>query len=131
MIGYNKSKDTEELYLGFCRVATLVCQTDFFGEELLFLYIFLMYLSQKQIILFRFTIYYTDNIDKKEVLNMSTTVVSFFMDEDLKENMEKVCAEMGLSMADAFTMFAKRVTRDKCIPFEISAVSSKQRKATI
>ena len=62
---------------------------------------------------------------------MSTTVVSFFMDEDLKENMEKVCAEMGLSMADAFTMFAKRVTRDKCIPFEISAVSSKQRKATI
>ena len=31
---------------------------------------------------------------------MSTTVVSFFMDEDLKENMEKVCAEMGLSMAD-------------------------------
>lgn len=38
--------------------------------------------------------------------------------------MEKVCAEMGLSMADAFTVFAKRVTRDKCIPFEISAVSS-------
>lgn len=62
---------------------------------------------------------------------MSTTVVSFLMDKDLKENMEKVCAEMGLSMADAFTVFAKRVTRDKRIPFEISAVSSKQRKATI
>lgn len=33
--------------------------------------------------------------------------VNFRMDPDLKRNMEEVCAEMGLSMTTAFTIFAK------------------------
>ena len=47
--------------------------------------------------------------------------VNFRMDPDLKRNMEEVCAEMGLSMTTAFTIFAKKVSREHRIPFEISA----------
>ena len=47
--------------------------------------------------------------------------VNFRMDPDLKRNMEEVCAEMGLSMTTAFTIFAKKVWREYRIPFEISA----------
>jgi toxin-antitoxin system protein len=35
--------------------------------------------------------------------------------------MEAVCSELGLSMSAAFTVFAKKVSREKRIPFEISA----------
>ena len=53
---------------------------------------------------------------------MARTVnVNFRMDSELKENMEQVCQEMGLSMTAAFTIFAKTVTREKRIPFEVSA----------
>ena len=47
--------------------------------------------------------------------------VNFRMDSELKKNMEQVCIDMGLSMTAAFTIFAKTVTREKRIPFEISA----------
>lgn len=43
------------------------------------------------------------------------------MDEELKKSMEETCAEMGLSMTTAFTIFSKKVSREKRIPFEISA----------
>ena len=53
---------------------------------------------------------------------MARTVnVNFRMDSDLKKNMEQVCNDMGLSMTAAFTIFAKTVTREKRIPFEVSA----------
>jgi DNA-damage-inducible protein J len=35
--------------------------------------------------------------------------------------MEKVCSDLGLSLTAAFTIFAKKVAREKRIPFEISA----------
>lgn len=47
--------------------------------------------------------------------------VNFRMDADLKKSMEEVCSEMGLTMTTAFTIFAKKVSREKRIPFEISA----------
>lgn len=43
------------------------------------------------------------------------------MDEDLKKSMEQACSDMGLSMTTAFTIFAKKVSREKRIPFEVSA----------
>ena len=52
---------------------------------------------------------------------MAQTMVNFRMDEDLKKKMEKVCADMGMSMTTAFTIFAKTVTREKRIPFEVTA----------
>ena len=36
-----------------------------------------------------------------------TVNVNFKLDEDVKKRMERACAEMGLSMSAAFTMFAK------------------------
>lgn len=54
---------------------------------------------------------------------MAQTMVNFRMDEDLKKKMEKVCADMGMSMTTAFTIFAKTVTREKRIPFEVTADS--------
>ena len=52
---------------------------------------------------------------------MAQSMVNFRMDSELKQNMEKVCMDMGLSMTTAFTIFAKTVTREKRIPFEITA----------
>jgi len=53
---------------------------------------------------------------------MAQTVnVNFRMDEELKKSMEQVCSDMGLSMTTAFTIFAKKVSREKRIPFEITA----------
>ncbi len=53
---------------------------------------------------------------------MSQTVnINFRMDAELKKNMEKVCADMGLTMTTAFTIFTKKVSREKRIPFELSA----------
>lgn len=46
--------------------------------------------------------------------------VNFRLDEDVKKSMEQVCSELGLSMSAAFTIFAKKVGREKRIPFEVS-----------
>lgn len=53
------------------------------------------------------------------MVKMST--VSFKMDCELKRNMEQVCSDIGLSLTTAFTLFAKTLTREKRIPFEITA----------
>lgn len=50
-----------------------------------------------------------------------TTMVNFRIDADLKKSMESVCKEMGLTMTAAFTLFATKVSREKRIPFEITA----------
>lgn len=53
---------------------------------------------------------------------MAQTVnVNFRLDADVKKKMEQACADMGLSMTAAFTIFAKKVGRERRIPFEVSA----------
>ena len=47
--------------------------------------------------------------------------VNFRLDEDVKKKMEQACADMGISMTTAFTIFAKKVGRERRIPFEVSA----------
>jgi len=42
------------------------------------------------------------------------------MDENLKKSMEQICDDLGLSMTAAFTIFAKKMSREKRIPFEVS-----------
>lgn len=55
------------------------------------------------------------------MLCMSQVVnVNFKLDADVKKNMEQVCAELGLSMSAAFTIFAKKVGRERRIPFDVS-----------
>lgn len=53
---------------------------------------------------------------------MAQTVnVNFKMDADVKKSMEAVCKDIGLSMTAAFTIFAKKVSRENRIPFELTA----------
>lgn len=53
---------------------------------------------------------------------MARTVnVSFKLDADVKKSMESVCSELGLSMSAAFAIFARKVGRERRIPFEVSA----------
>lgn len=51
---------------------------------------------------------------------MGQTMINFRMDEELKKSMEETCRDLGLSMTTAFTIFAKKMTREKRIPFEVS-----------
>jgi DNA-damage-inducible protein J len=57
---------------------------------------------------------------RKGVLNMAIVNVNFKLDEDVKKSMELACSELGLSMSAAFTVFARKVGREKRIPFEIA-----------
>lgn len=50
-----------------------------------------------------------------------TVNVNFKLNADVKRSMEEACSDMGLSMSAAFTIFAKKVARERRIPFEISA----------
>ena len=43
------------------------------------------------------------------------------MDAELKRNMEELCDNLGMLMTTAFTIFAKRMTRGRRIPFDVSA----------
>jgi len=51
---------------------------------------------------------------------MAQVLVNIRMDEDLKKSMEKTCQSLGLNMTTAFTIFAKKMSREKRIPFEVS-----------
>jgi DNA-damage-inducible protein J len=42
------------------------------------------------------------------------------MDSELKKSMEETCSDLGMSMTTAFTIFAKKMTREKRIPFDVS-----------
>ena len=54
-----------------------------------------------------------------EVVIMAQVVnVNFKLDADIKKSMEEACSEMGISMSAAFKIFAKKVGREKRIPFE-------------
>ena len=52
---------------------------------------------------------------------MEQVEVSFAMDAGLKQDFEDVCEDMGLNLASAFTVFAKKVTNERRIPFELCA----------
>lgn len=51
---------------------------------------------------------------------MAKTIVNFRMDDDVKKDMESACQELGMSVSTAFTIFAKKVARERRIPFDVS-----------
>ena len=51
---------------------------------------------------------------------MAQGIVSVRMDEALKQEFDNVCQELGLSMSTAITMLAKKMAREKRLPFEVS-----------
>ena len=51
---------------------------------------------------------------------MAQTNVCIRMDAELKKQFEEFCADVGMSMTTAVTVFAKKAVRENKIPFEIS-----------
>lgn len=51
---------------------------------------------------------------------MSQTTVNVRMDEELKKDFDGVCNELGITMSTAVIMLAKKMTREKRVPFEVS-----------
>lgn len=51
---------------------------------------------------------------------MAQTLVNIRMDEEIKKEMEKTCKELGITMSTAFNIFARKMSREKRIPFEVS-----------
>ena len=51
---------------------------------------------------------------------VSQVLINIRMDEDLKKSMEQTCQALGMNMTTAFTIFARKMSREKRIPFEVS-----------
>ena len=51
---------------------------------------------------------------------MATATINIRMDERTKRDMEAVCKDLGMSMTTAFTIFAKKMGRERRIPCEVS-----------
>ena len=51
---------------------------------------------------------------------MAQTLINFRIDEITKQQMEQICSELGITMSTAFNIFAKKMCREKRIPFEVS-----------
>lgn len=52
-------------------------------------------------------------------MSQLTTNVNFRMDRDLKQQLEHLCNELGLTMSAAFNIFAKAMVRQQRIPFDV------------
>jgi|GEM_PF-659468 len=51
---------------------------------------------------------------------MAQTTINVRLDQKLKSEVEEVCREMGMNMTTAFVIYAKRLARDRKIPFEVN-----------
>ena len=51
---------------------------------------------------------------------MAQTLVNVRMDEEVKRSMEETCKELGITMSTAFNIFARKMSREKRIPCEVS-----------
>ena len=54
---------------------------------------------------------------------MAQSLINIRMDESLKRKFDYICEELGMNMTTAITVFAKKVCREKRIPFELSISS--------
>ena len=62
---------------------------------------------------------------------MAQTLVNIRMDEELKKNMDEICKELGITMSAAVNMFAKKMTREKRIPFDVSISDIKKENSEV
>lgn len=51
---------------------------------------------------------------------MAQTNINIRMDENLKQQFDHLCNELGLNMTTAFNIFAKTMVRQQRIPFEVA-----------
>lgn len=52
---------------------------------------------------------------------MANTNLNIRIDENLKKQFEAFCADIGMSMTTAFTIFAKKAVRENRIPFALTS----------
>ncbi len=52
---------------------------------------------------------------------MSQATINLRIDAELKKELDSVLHEMGMNLTTAFTIFARKVARERRIPFEINA----------
>ena len=51
---------------------------------------------------------------------MAQALIDFRIDEQMKKELEDICRDLGMNMTTAFTIFAKKMIREKRIPFDVS-----------
>jgi len=49
------------------------------------------------------------------------TTISIRLEDDVKRELESICDDMGMNLSTLFVIYAKKVARDRKIPFEIAA----------
>ena len=49
------------------------------------------------------------------------TTISLRLDDDMKQQLDIMCDEMGMNLTTFFMIYAKKALRDRRIPFEITA----------
>lgn len=49
------------------------------------------------------------------------TTVSIRLDDEMKQQLDIMCDEMGMNITTFFMIYAKKALRDRRIPFEIAA----------
>ena len=52
---------------------------------------------------------------------MNQATINLRIDAGLKKELDSILHEMGMNLTTAFTIFAKKVARERRIPFEITA----------
>lgn len=56
---------------------------------------------------------------------MAQAMINFRMDVEEKHSLEEICDQLGLTVTNAFKMFAKKVIRERRIPFDVALEDSK------
>ncbi len=49
------------------------------------------------------------------------TTISLRFDDEMKKQLDEMCAEMGMNLTTFFMVYAKKALRDRKIPFDITA----------
>ena len=49
------------------------------------------------------------------------TTISIRLDDEMKQDLDEMCDEMGINLTTFFMIYAKRALRDRRIPFDVSA----------
>lgn len=56
---------------------------------------------------------------RRDVFVVMSTV-EVMLDEQTQRDLEVLCQELGITVSDAFSMFARKMVREQRIPFEVS-----------
>lgn len=62
---------------------------------------------------------YLGSYVRKDVLFMTQKTLSILIDEELFNQLEIFCKEIGLNISTLFTLFSEKVVKEQRIPFDI------------